>query len=776
MGLGVVNKKQPTTPVSKFQTMFGVDKRALAAFRVCIGLIGIYDIIERWPDIKAHYSDEGILPRSTVSEVFWNKSWFSFHMMIGSVEGIQVLFLINLLVCFFLTIGYRSRLNMFLHYLFVISLQARNNVVGHGGDVYLRVISFFGIFLPLGSVFSIDSAFKRPVLRLEKKKFVLTNFVTFSIICQVIFLYVFSYVHKTGDEWRVDYTASYYALQLDYFRTFLVDYIIEFPNVLKLMTILVLYYEGFGAVLFFSPIFTAPIRTLGAFGFTMLHIGFGAFMRLGIFSPTCATGTLVIYPTWFWDKLFNYLRTRERTDFKIYYNGRHGYNITALVSTFLLLPDVEISPTPIFSDEECCFIQTNNGLHNIFSPNGLVGNNNNNINNHHSNNSNSDGANLNHDSDHINEKLNNWIITRDIKGNQHTGYKAMVSICKASPILWPLVSILELPLVTLYGKNVLKIMERIIVFISDDILVLKPKSLTEEQQKQIQQIQNQKQQQLLQKRKEFLNGSLDSNEDNNIINSNNNNINNSSNNNNNNNNLLLHGIDDDDTISNSSSNGFINSNEYTLLKSEEQKEIDCSYQRKVVRNKRVKRMFKGLIFNVCAIMGIVFALGWNCNNVNCGIPMTLPQSMNWLVFMTRMDQMWSMFSPRPPAQHWWYTFEGELDDGTLVELWNNQGLFTWIPNVEPYTRDKPNPYPECIGNHRWFKVYENLNSGGSFETIRMGLGKWICREYNTRHIEHERLHRFNIVFRNEQQHLNNTRSPLPDQILWQHICYNKPQN
>ncbi|KAK5574593.1 hypothetical protein RB653_009846 [Dictyostelium firmibasis] len=768
MGLGVVNKKQPTTPVSKFQTMFGVDKRALAAFRVCIGLIGMYDLIERWPDIKAHYSDEGILPRSTVTESFWNKSWFSFHMMTGSVEGIQLLFLVNLVICFFLTIGYRSRINMFLHYLFVISLQARNNVVGHGGDVYMRVICFFGIFLPLGSVFSIDSAFKRPVLRRENKKFVVTNFVSFSLICQVIFLYVFSYVHKTGDEWRVDYTASFFALQLDYFRTFLVDYIIEFPNLLKIMTILVLYYEGFGSVLFFSPIFTAPIRTFGAFGFTMLHIGFGAFMRLGIFSPTCATGTLVIYPTWILDKLFNYIRTRERTDFKIYYNGRHGYNITALVSTFLLLPDVEVSPTPFYIDEES-FIQTNNGLHNILSPSGLIGNtiNNNNNNNENNNSDDNNGASLNdeveYDSDHINKnhqshqlynqpsQLNNWIITRDLKGNKYTGYKAMVSICKASPILWPLVSILELPLVTSYGKKILNMLERIIVFISDDILVLKPfvsNQLTEEQQQQ----QNQHQQLLLKKRKEHLNGIDSSSEE--------------------------------DSISggvNGASGGSINiGGGYTLLKSEEQQEIDnvnnCNYKRRFNRNKKVKRVLKSLIFNVCAIMGILFALGWNCNTVNCGIPITLPQSMNWLVFMTRMDQMWSMFSPRPPSQHWWYTFEGELDDGTLVELWNNQGLFTWIPNVEPYTRDKPNPYPECIGNHRWFKVYENLNSGGGFETIRMGLGKWICREYNTRHIEHERLHRFNIVFRNEAQHLNNTRSILPDQILWQHICYNKPQS
>ncbi|EGC29606.1 hypothetical protein DICPUDRAFT_158792 [Dictyostelium purpureum] len=741
MGLGIVNKKQPTTSVSKFQTLFGVDKRSLALFRVCVGIVGLYDLIERWVDIKAHYSDEGIVPRSMVTDNFWNKSWYSFHLMTGSVEGIQFLFLINILICFLLLVGYRSRLMMFLHYTFVLSLQARNNIVGHGGDVYMRVISFFGMLLPIGSVFSIDSAFKKPVLRRENKKFAIVNFATFAIILQIIFLYSFSYVHKTGDEWRVDYTASYYALQLDYFRTFLVDYIIEFPSLLTAMTFGVLYYEGFGFVLLFIPFFTAQIRSLGALGFTMLHIGFGAFMRLGIFSPICASGTLLLYPTWLWDNIFNRLRTRERTDFKIYYSGKYGYYITGLVSTFLLFPEVEISPTPTFIDEES-FIQTNNGLNNII-------NNNNNAADSYDH---MDQPKIQHDSIPLcvqsSSHLNNWIITRDYRGNKFTGYNALVSIVRASPLLFLFTRLFENRFVSSYGKKVVSFTEKAIVKINDDILVLKPDNPL------------------------FYNNNI-----NNDITINNENIYTNSNI------TLIKNIsqtinsdsDGECSLINSPPNGAANSN-YTLLKSEminEEIVNHQQYQRKLNRRRKIVKLSRNAFFNIFAIMGIIFALGWNCANTTCPIP-SLPPSIHWLVFLTRVDQMWSMFSPRPPNQHWWYTFEGTLDNGDRVELWNNDGLFTWEPNYEPYTRDKPNPYPSCIGNHRWFKVYENLNNGAGYELIRLGLGKWICREYNARHFDN-RLWKFNIIYRNELQHLNNTRSLLPDQNLWSHICYNKPQ-
>eukprot|EP01132_Coremiostelium_polycephalum_P004161 gene4161-5209_t len=612
-----MKKPKIFTPVSKLETMFGVDKRACAIFRFMVGLIGLMDLIERWPDIKAHYSDEGIVPRSVVCDHFWNQSWFSFHLFGG---------------------------------------------IGHGGDVYMRVISYFGMFLPIGAVFSIDSAFKKPVLRRENKKFVVMNFASFAIINQIIYLYIFSYIHKTGEEWRTDYTATYYALQLDYFRTSLANMLLTYHNVLKVMTFSVLYYEGFGFLTLFFPVWTAQIRTIGAMGFTAMHIGFGLFMQLGIFSPICASGTLLLYPTWFWDTLFNQIRSKERSEFKMFYNGRYGYRIAGFVSTFFLLPEVEVAPMPPTLDEESLSLGGGQSKEN---------------------------SNLDH-----------WIVTKDHKGVRHTGFKAFTSICKASPILWPLARILEIRAVTHYGKKIMGVLETIICTINEDILVSKPMTTV---------------------------------------------------------------VFDP------------NQGPYSLTDtSQVPDEATNHYYRRLNRKMRFLKFSKRAMLNVIALLSIILALSWNCNTVDCGIPIGVPENLNWFVFLIRMDQMWSMFSPRPPSIHWWYTYEAELDDGTQMELWNNEGLFTWEGNPAPYSREKPDPYHECIGNHRWFKVYENINTGNGYELVRLGMGRWVCREWNARHTGDKRLYKFNMVYRNEKQNLDDTRTLLNDVVLWSHVCYDKP--
>ncbi|EGG22493.1 hypothetical protein DFA_04621 [Cavenderia fasciculata] len=671
-------KKTISVPVSKLETILGVDKRALAVFRFFVGFIGMVDILERWPDIKAHYSDEGFLPRAVVADNYWNTNWFSFHLMSGAVPFMQFLFLVNIVICFSVMIGYRSRLSMFLHYIFVLSLQARNNIVGHGGDVYMRVISYFAFFLPIGSVWSIDSAFKRNVLRRETKKYNITNFASFAIILQIFFLYVFSYVHKTGDEWRKDYTATYFALQLDYFRTFAAEFALNFPVLLKFMTVGVLYYEGFGILLCLSPVWTAPLKIIGALGFFMLHVGFGLFMRLGIFSPICATGSLLLFPTYLWDKIMDRVRTKERCDFQIYYNGRPGYIMAALASTFFLLPEVEVGPAPSSSDEKESRLM--------------------------------DGAAS--ESIDIGTPHGNWIITKDHKGIRHTGVKALASICRASPLLWPISRVLEIRMVQYYLKKSVDFVERTVNKVRDEILVVRPQSPSLETN-------NHHQQHYYQN----------------------------------------------------------NHHQYPVLESiggSVPDEATNHYYRRLNRKVRFIKMSKHAFFNVVALASILLALGWNCNTVDCGLPIGLPPQLNWVLFSLRLDQMWSMFSPRPPAIHWWYTFEGELDDGTQMEMWNNEGLFTWKGNPAPYSREKPYPYAPCIGNHRWFKVYENMNTGGGYELIRLGMGRWVCREWNLRHQGNERLHKFNIVYRNEKQHLDGTRSPLNDIVLWSHVCYEKP--
>jgi hypothetical protein len=48
----------------KFKELVGLDKRSLALFRVFIALTTLYDLADRARDIQAHYTDDGVFPRS----------------------------------------------------------------------------------------------------------------------------------------------------------------------------------------------------------------------------------------------------------------------------------------------------------------------------------------------------------------------------------------------------------------------------------------------------------------------------------------------------------------------------------------------------------------------------------------------------------------------------------------------------------------------------------------------------------------------------------------
>lgn len=117
-----------------------------------------------------------------------------------------------------------------------------------------------------------------------------------------------------------------------------------------------------------------PARLFGAFGFWAMHLGFGLCLRLGKtyprntpfqisstknirywyhflgqFGPCGMTGVLSLIPTFFWeDIVFRKLRTRERLNFKYYYNPYNSFStkLAIFVSNFLLLPETHVSVMP----------------------------------------------------------------------------------------------------------------------------------------------------------------------------------------------------------------------------------------------------------------------------------------------------------------------------------------------------------------------------------------------------------------------------------------------
>jgi hypothetical protein len=139
---------------------FGGDKRSAALFRVALAITVLGDVVDRAHDLSAHYTDAGVLPRRVALEKFANATWLSFHMWGGGWWPMALAFALHLAAAAAMLVGWHARKAALAVWVMTTSLQVRNILVLHSGDVLLRVSLFWALFLPLGDVFSIDAAFK----------------------------------------------------------------------------------------------------------------------------------------------------------------------------------------------------------------------------------------------------------------------------------------------------------------------------------------------------------------------------------------------------------------------------------------------------------------------------------------------------------------------------------------------------------------------------------------------------------------------------------------
>lgn len=61
--------------------------------------------------------------------------------------------------------------------------------------------------------------------------------------------------------------------------------------------------------------------------------------------------------------------------------------------------------------------------------------------------------------------------------------------------------------------------------------------------------------------------------------------------------------------------------------------------------------------------------------------------------------------------------------------------------------------------------------------LRLAFGRFICRNYNMKHENETRLHTFKIYFVwRETFYSNKTTSGTHSEIIWEHMCYDLPNN
>lgn len=290
----------------KINELCGIDGRSLALFRIGLALVILGDLLDRLFDLKAHYTDEGVLPRATLVEDLLDKWHFSLHLINGTWEFQLVLFLLAAVFGCALLVGYKTRLAAICSWILLISLQLRNPIILQGGDIVLKVLAFWAMFLPLGAFWSVDQYF-------SKKDPPATQIVsagTLALLLQVCFIYWFSALLKDDESWRHSGTAIWYALSIEEYSTPLGIYLLNFPFLLEILTFGTFILEAFVPFLAFSPIWTGPLRFATAVIFILFHlVGLNFTMVLALFPYVCAVAWIVFLPKWFWERI---LKMKER--------------------------------------------------------------------------------------------------------------------------------------------------------------------------------------------------------------------------------------------------------------------------------------------------------------------------------------------------------------------------------------------------------------------------------------------------------------------------------
>ncbi|HXT20082.1 MAG TPA: HTTM domain-containing protein, partial [Thermoanaerobaculia bacterium] len=275
----------------------GIDARSLGLFRIGIAAVVLCDLGSRALDLRAHYSDWGLLPRWAAAIWLGRGAWLSPFMWNGSAWWAALLMAVTAAAALALLVGWRSRTMAAICFVLMAGLHARNPGVVYGGDNLLRVLLFWMPWLPLPGAWAVGgrgcgagdvlSAPGVAAIRLQ--------------LCLVYWLTAFV---KLNSAWLGERDAVLTALYYDQFVTSWGKVLRRFPALMRAMAPATVGFELLGPLLVWLPGAGRAVRTAIVLAFVGFHLlGMGTTLHLGIFPWICAVAWSLFLPTWFWQRV-----------------------------------------------------------------------------------------------------------------------------------------------------------------------------------------------------------------------------------------------------------------------------------------------------------------------------------------------------------------------------------------------------------------------------------------------------------------------------------------
>jgi len=279
--------------VAGLRNRLRIDARALAAFRIALGALLVADLAGRSRDLVAFYTDRGVLPRSAHVATA-DPAHPSLHLLSGEAWVQAGLFLVAGVLAIAFLVGYRTRIATVGSWLLLVSLHNRLPDVLNGGDVLLRLLVFWAMFLPLGARWAVDATHR------DTSRSDVLSVAGVALLAQVVIVYLTNGAMKlNGDVW-LSGDGLEYVFSLGQFIVGLGDVLAGYAGLLWPLDYLWLAMITLSVLLVLLPGYW---RVGFVSLFVAAHVGMFLTMQLGLFPFVSIASLLPFLPPVFWDDL-----------------------------------------------------------------------------------------------------------------------------------------------------------------------------------------------------------------------------------------------------------------------------------------------------------------------------------------------------------------------------------------------------------------------------------------------------------------------------------------
>ena len=323
------SQQQPQQRGAFFPVILDIDPRAVALFRLGLGLCALS---EWWLAVdyrEAFLYDTGVLPRSTLSiprsthsrmhpvaievnpQIISYEDGISILHSAGSPEGVMILLTVQLIVTACFILGFWSRLSATLTFMFVNSWNIRLQTKGFGGIEVLLIFLFWSIIVPSGGCYTMDkylqvvekveTKFERGPCEIQLQQCVgmvtalRDGCVSFGIPLHLAVMYYSSGVSKWRTSWENGMAVYFVTRTGAISNPTVANFLSGLPTLCWFLARFTVWIESYVGVLLLLPF--QSTRMLALVLLIPFHMGMHLTLNIGSFSPTMMSALLLLAPS-----------------------------------------------------------------------------------------------------------------------------------------------------------------------------------------------------------------------------------------------------------------------------------------------------------------------------------------------------------------------------------------------------------------------------------------------------------------------------------------------